>query len=170
MKESAYEVISTFRKKITSLTYIYLLLIIAAIITMLLIKWEQRLFYTCIYTACFFLVLLAIRLMMRRSKMLSLLDPDSPRDSFEKMESYLKEKRAELQSVSTPRLLIGLVLFAAFLYFFFVDPHTVGTGILFICFLALVIDSMITHWLLMIDSMRMQDLRHVIHNDHSEIS
>jgi hypothetical protein len=33
-----------------------------------------------------------------------------------------------------------------------------------------VIDSMITHWLLMIDSMRMQDLRHVIHNDHSEIS
>jgi hypothetical protein len=69
-----------------------------------------------------------------------------------------------------PRVVIGVLLFASFLYFFFTYPHTVITGILFVCFLALVMNSLITHWLLMQDSMKLQDLKHSRQTDHSDIS
>jgi len=171
MKSSPSEYISTLRKKISLHSYIMLLLLaIMMIVLVIYRKYASPFFDGVIYSALLVSAFLAYLILKRRNSTLKFLDPAKPQLSVEAFESYLEDEQKSFRGPEMIRWMLGIVLTLAMLAFLFYKPQNKITGEICTIWFGLILLSMFKSWTLMKDGMKLQDLKHSLRDQASDIS
>lgn len=174
MKSTPGEAIITYRKKIIFNSSLILVLILIALIGLVFIRAQLRedaLFYRGAITVFIFcLGFIGYYQVERRISYLKILDPADPDQSVSRLASHLEIEYKGFRRTDMMRLIIGVVLTLAMLFLIFIQPHATFTGVISAIWISLILLSMMKSWILMKDGMMLQDIKHSLNDQTSDIS
>jgi hypothetical protein len=120
-----------------------------------------------------FQLLLSFALYMvykRRAVYQNLLQSTEPEHAIANLEKWVQNEYTVFRSTDMIRLILGAATAIGFLLLLFFKPQSNTCGALFIGFLGLISLSMLKSWTLMRDGINVQDLKHCVRDQTSEIS
>ena len=170
MKLTPSELISTFRKKINSYTFFILFLFAAGITLLFLLNRDLPIVKGAVFGASLALFSTGFKLFERRTSLLKIMQPSRPDRVIIDLEKYLDDQHKAFRGTGTIRIAVGLIMMMAMLILIFYLPDSLWTGFIATQWLWLILFSMMTGWILMKDQMMLQDIKHSINNQPSEIS
>ena len=174
MKSTPGEAIFTYRKKIKFNTTLILVLGFIAFIGLVYTRFQLRedaLFYKGAITVfILFIGFVGYYCFERRISYMKILDPDAPDQTVSRLTSHQEIEYKSFRSTDIMRLIIGVVLTLAMLFLIFIQPHTVFAGAISAVWLCLILISMMKSWTLMRDGIMLQDIKHSLQDQTSDIS
>ena len=166
--------ISTFRKKITLHSSLSLILLVVLAVGLFVFRFSTDTINSFIKGAFSLTILILLfagsAILSRKSSRLKVLNPSNPTGTVSDLESLIDKERIMYQQTQMIRLIAGTVLLTAFLALLFFKPDWWLNGYVFTGFIGLVLISMLQGWMLMKDGMMLQDIKHSLRDQPSDIS
>ena len=168
------ELISTFRKKISTYSTWLLILLTVLAIGLFVIRFLIDTFNPFLKGVFSLSILIFIfagsAILDRKSSRLKILNPSDPQRTVTDLQSLIESERSLYQQTQMLRLSAGFILLAGFFALLFLKPDAWFNGYVFTGFVGLVLLSMLKGWMLMMDGMMLQDIKHALKDQTSDIS
>ncbi|MEO5906879.1 MAG: hypothetical protein ABIQ11_09140 [Saprospiraceae bacterium] len=170
MKSTPIALISTFRKNISFQTLLFLLLVTAMILFCIAFYSRLDQYQHALRMVIVLMFIVGYIIYQRKRTLFSILNPADPSATESAFESYLNSKREKFRSSSAIRIIMGVIFLIGTILMLIYNPGSSLTISISFAFIIIIIGSMIVNWILMVESMMLQDLKHCQRNHHSEIS
>jgi hypothetical protein len=167
MKSTPSELISTFRKKLTSQVILSAILLLAALMVPFLFKAQRPIVDGVIVMIPIICLVIFFILFERRKLLQPFLNEDSTDDTITSLENSLERQHESQRKNRFKRFALTAAWMIAVLVLIFLHPDKKFTGMIVGGFAGVIISSAIHGWVLMNDQLFLQDLKHCSRDAHS---
>lgn len=163
------ELISTFRKKIHRSTLLALLVLLAVLIFSFFYEIPKTNLFDLNNLLSVWPIAFGIYIYVRRVRLLDMFK-NKPEEVVTELEEYLERKNLYLNKTRMIIFVVMGVLLVATLYKVFFSNNHERIGNVVLIWAAAIVFFALDAWVLMKDRMMLQDLKHAIRENYSEIS
>ena len=168
MKSTPSELIFTFRKKILLTSVLGIILSVLGMVLLFFLKLPGILRDdTSLFAGLFIAVIFYF---WERNYTYRKILTGLPEDVMQKLESHINQENLRSQKRKWPRIFVLTAVALAWIILLIVNPDSSWTTLLFLFWIAAILFVFLTRWLRMKEEFMMQDLKHYMREDHSELS